>query len=72
MAAKFDTTQLPTDIRAAYNMGLNEMAGEVVNQTACFYQTFVLSVIVVLLNRHFVKPRNVVSNPSATCKPTQN
>lgn len=33
MAAKFDTTQLPTDIRAAYNMGLNEMAGEVVNQT---------------------------------------
>jgi hypothetical protein len=30
---KLDTTHLRTDSRAAHNMGLNEMAGEVVNQT---------------------------------------
>lgn len=30
---KLDTTHLRTDKRATDNMGLNEMAGEVVNQT---------------------------------------
>lgn len=30
---KIDTTHLRTDRRATDNMGLNEMAGEVVNQT---------------------------------------
>lgn len=44
-------------------MGLNEMAGEVVNQTVCFYQTFVLSESDVLLSRHFVKPRTGYAQP---------
>jgi len=47
------------DAAHACNKGLNEMAGEVVNQAVCFYQTFVLSESVVLQNRHFVKPRTV-------------
>lgn len=56
-AFKLDTKHLRKDSRAAHNKGLNEMAGEVINQVVCFYQTFVLNESVVLLNRHFVKPR---------------
>lgn len=44
---------------AAANMGLNEMAGAVLNQSVVHLLTLVQGENVVLLSRHFVKPRTV-------------